>query len=82
MWFETKKIRIVVSHYNVLFSFLILDGDRNDLYVKRENVYVSMWLGIRPIDNPNYNIPFRFIDNFNKKLNIWQKKTLISSRII
>ena len=37
------------------------------LYVRRETVDVSTWLGIRPIDYPNYNIPFRFIDNFNKK---------------
>jgi len=40
---------------SALFIFLILEGDHSVLYVRRENVDVSMWLGIKPIDDPNCN---------------------------
>ena len=71
MWFKTKKIHIAVSHYHALFIFLIVEGDHNVIYVRIENVDVSIWLGIRPIKYPNYDIHFRFIDNFNKQNQIY-----------
>ena len=86
---KTKKIHIAITHNHTLLVFLSLNCVHNILYVRGEYIHVSMRLRIWPINDPNYNISFRFVNN--KDANVFSyyiiqcffyKKTYTTSRTV